>query len=156
MLLDLIDSEYILCPLTLLILITDCIIMKHLCIPGATTPTCKLRKWLMRNYICSLPGLILLVMWYLSLSLCGGICHTYTGSGALCIDCWVLCTSFCRQLIPHDFKSRHYDERGREVVTKVTLKPLEQLPMTLITIISHIPALVFKIQMPIKGTTFCS
>jgi len=29
-----------------------------LCIPRYRPPACKLRKWLMRNYICSLPGLI--------------------------------------------------------------------------------------------------
>jgi len=27
--------------------------------------------------------------------------------------------SFCRYLIPHNFKSRHYDASGREVITKV-------------------------------------
>jgi len=68
----------------------------------------------------------------------------------LCIDCLILRASFCRHLIPHDFISRHYDERGREIVTKVTLNLLKQLPMTFITIISQLPALVVSNVQPNK------
>ena len=37
---------------------------------------------------------------------------------------WKVIVSLCRYLIPHNFKSRHYDDTGREVVTKVSVPML--------------------------------